>query len=90
MLFPLANSLVFNKVRAALGLDRCHMCASGAAPISRQTLEFFLSLNIPIMEVYGMSESSGMLSISIYNYVFMKINDIMLNTRFQDELSACL
>ncbi|MGH0184835.1 UNVERIFIED_CONTAM: hypothetical protein FKN15_017449 [Acipenser sinensis] len=55
----LANNLVFKKVRAALGLDRCTMCFTGAAPITKDTLEYFMSLNLPIYELYGMSESSG-------------------------------
>ena len=54
-----ANALVFRKVRRALGLDRCKMCLTAAAPIMRDTLDFFASLNIPIMEIYGMSETSG-------------------------------
>ena len=57
--YPLAKALVFKKVRAALGFDRCKIIISGAAPISRQTLDFFWSLDVPIMEGYGMSESSG-------------------------------
>lgn len=57
--FGLANRLVFKKVRLALGLDRCKICLSGAAPIMKETLDFFFGLNIPIFEVYGMSESSG-------------------------------
>jgi len=57
--FSLSDKLVFQKVAVALGLDRCDLFVSGAAPLNRQTMEFFLSLNIPIMEVYGMSESSG-------------------------------
>jgi long-chain-fatty-acid--CoA ligase ACSBG len=55
----LANQLVFNKVKDALGLDRTRYCATAAAPISKETLDFFLSLNIPIFEIYGMSESTG-------------------------------
>lgn len=57
--FGLANGLVFKKVRAILGLDRCKICFTGAAPITKDTLEYFMSLNIPLMEIYGMSESSG-------------------------------
>lgn len=57
--WTLANYLVFQSVRAALGLDRCVYFVSAAAPISKETLDFYLSLNIPIMEVYGMSECSG-------------------------------
>ncbi|NXG13837.1 ACBG2 ligase, partial [Grallaria varia] len=63
--FRLAKHLVYRKVRKALGLERCTKCYTGAAPISRETLEFFLSLNIPVMEMYGMSESSGPHTISI-------------------------
>ncbi|NWI63722.1 ACBG2 ligase, partial [Todus mexicanus] len=57
--FHLASLLVYKKVQKALGLDRCTMCLTGAAPIPKETLEFFLSLNIPVLEVYGMSESTG-------------------------------
>uniref|UniRef100_A0A674GJM2 Long-chain-fatty-acid--CoA ligase ACSBG2 n=1 Tax=Taeniopygia guttata TaxID=59729 RepID=A0A674GJM2_TAEGU len=57
--FRLAQQLVYRKVRKAIGLDRCTKCYTGAAPIARETLEFFLSLNIPVLELYGMSESSG-------------------------------
>lgn len=57
--YSMANSLVFKKVRAALGLDRCKVCFTGAAPITKDTLDYFMSLNIPILEIYGMSESSG-------------------------------
>ncbi|KAK3607857.1 hypothetical protein CHS0354_038285 [Potamilus streckersoni] len=61
----IANTLVFKKVHAALGLDRCKNCASGAAPITKDTLEFFASLDIPLLEVYGMSECTGPHTISI-------------------------
>jgi long-subunit acyl-CoA synthetase (AMP-forming) len=57
--FPIADRLVFSKVRARLGLDRARLCTSGAAPISRSTLEFFLSLGVRVVEVYGMSECTG-------------------------------
>ncbi|XP_035203967.1 long-chain-fatty-acid--CoA ligase ACSBG2 isoform X1 [Oxyura jamaicensis] len=63
--FRLARHLVYKKVRKAIGLDRCTKCYSGAAPITRETLEFFLSLNIPVYELYGMSESSGPHTVSL-------------------------
>nr|XP_055024176.1 long-chain-fatty-acid--CoA ligase ACSBG2 isoform X2 [Misgurnus anguillicaudatus] len=63
--YRLAKRLVFRKVRKALGLDRCKMCYTGAAPITKDTLEFFLSLDIPLFELYGMSESSGPHTISL-------------------------
>lgn len=58
-LHGLADRLVFSKVREKLGLDQCTLFISTAAPISMDTLEFFHSLNIPVTEVYGMSECTG-------------------------------
>ena len=58
-LYAVANALVFTKVRKQLGLDRARIAVTSAAPISRDTLEFFLSLGVPICEVYGMSECTG-------------------------------
>ena len=57
--YGLAEKLVFSKVREKLGLDRARICACSAAPITLDTLEFFLSLGIPILEIYGMSEVTG-------------------------------
>jgi long-subunit acyl-CoA synthetase (AMP-forming) len=65
LLLPLAKKLVHSKVRQRLGLDRAVICATSAAPISLDTLEFFLSLGIPIYEVYGMSECTGPATFSV-------------------------
>ncbi|XP_022262876.1 long-chain-fatty-acid--CoA ligase ACSBG2 isoform X11 [Canis lupus familiaris] len=59
MSYRVAKALVFSKVRNALGLDQCQIPISGAAPLNPETSEFFLSLDIPIGEMYGMSESTG-------------------------------
>lgn len=63
--YDLAHKLVFSKVREKLGFDRCRLFVSTAAPISMDTLEFFLSLGIPITEVYGMSECTGPATVSL-------------------------
>lgn len=57
--WTVANLLVFHKVRSALGFDRCKFCMTAAAPIMKDTLDFFMSLDLPLMEIYGMSESTG-------------------------------
>jgi len=64
-LHGLAGKLVFSKVREKLGFDRCKLFISTAAPISRDTLEFFHSLDVPITEVYGMSECTGPGTVSL-------------------------
>lgn len=63
----MAKALVFSKVRSSLGLDNCHAFFSGASPLSQDVSEFFLSLDIPIGEIYGMSECSGPHSVSNKN-----------------------
>lgn len=57
--YNLAKRLVFDKVKANLGLDKTHTIGVGAAPISKESLEYFLSLDIPLLECYGMSETGG-------------------------------
>ena len=57
--YPIAKKLVFSKVKENLGLDRARILGVGAAPVSRETFEYFLSLDIPLFECYGMSETSG-------------------------------
>jgi long-subunit acyl-CoA synthetase (AMP-forming) len=64
-LHGLAHKLVFSKVREKLGFDRCTLFISTAAPISLDTLEFFHSLDVPITEVYGMSECTGPGTVSV-------------------------
>ena len=57
--------LVFKKVRETLGLAKCKNTVVGAAPIHRETLEFFMGFDIPILEMYGMTESTGPQTISL-------------------------
>lgn len=56
--FKIANIMLKN-AKGELGFDRCRIFMSGAAPIMKETIEFFYGLHIPLMEVYGMSECSG-------------------------------
>jgi long-chain-fatty-acid--CoA ligase ACSBG len=57
--WTLAKVIFFKKVRQALGLDRCHFPMAGGAPMAQETLTYFMSVNIPVQEIYGMSETSG-------------------------------
>lgn len=61
------NNLIYKKVKQALGLSHCKIFLTGAAPISLSVLEYFASLNIPIYEIYGMSECSGPMTLSYKN-----------------------
>ena len=58
-----ADALVFSKVRARLG-GRLRLGISGAAPLSVDVLEFFHSLNMLVIEGYGLTETSSSLSVN--------------------------
>lgn len=57
--FTLADKIILSKVRAAMGMDQVNFAGSGAASIPAEVLEFFLGLGIPVLEVWGMSETTG-------------------------------
>jgi len=47
-----------------VGLDKTKVMYTGAAPIQRDTLLFWLSIGLPVYEIYGMSECTGPASIN--------------------------
>jgi long-chain acyl-CoA synthetase len=59
----LADRLVFSKVRERLG-GRLRLGVSGAAPLGLDVLEFFHSLNMLVIEGYGLTETSSSLSVN--------------------------
>ncbi|XP_060536801.1 very long-chain-fatty-acid--CoA ligase bubblegum isoform X3 [Cylas formicarius] len=63
--YSIASSLIFKKVKQALGLSRCTYFCSAAAPLATDIKKYFLSIDMPIMECFGMSEASGAHTIAI-------------------------
>lgn len=59
----IADRLVFSKVRARMG-GRIRFFASGGAALSRELGEFFQSIGVTVLEGYGMTESSPVISVN--------------------------
>ncbi len=59
VLFRIGDLLVFRPLQERLGLRRCRLPVSGAAPISADLIRWFWGIGIPILEGYGMTESAG-------------------------------
>ncbi len=55
----LASRLVHRRAKQAIGFDRVRYFACGAAPIPEETLHFLHGLDIPVRELWGMSETCG-------------------------------
>jgi long-chain acyl-CoA synthetase len=66
-LWFIADKLVFRKIRSRLGLERLKFFFSGGASLPRATAEFFCALRINIMEGYGLSETSPLVTVNPSN-----------------------
>ena len=54
--------LVFEPLKRRIGFDRTRLAVSGAAPASPELFGYFQALGIPLLEGYGMTESSGVIT----------------------------
>jgi long-chain acyl-CoA synthetase len=57
--FRLARVLALNNVRKLIGIHRARYLVTGAAPISPELVRWYLALGVPMLEVWGMTESCG-------------------------------
>ena len=56
------DALVLAKIRKAIGLDRCTYASSAASPLAVDVAEFFAAIGLPLVEVYGMTETSAVVT----------------------------
>lgn len=57
--YKLAKSVVLDKVKRTIGLSDVRQFCCASAPISNEIRNFFLSLDCPVVNAFGLSESQG-------------------------------
>jgi long-chain acyl-CoA synthetase len=62
--FDQAEQALFVNVRNLFG-GNIRQCVTGAAPIAKEILEFFYACGVPIMEGYGMTETSTSATVNV-------------------------
>ena len=57
--FHVARLLALNNVRKMIGIHRARFLVTGAAPISPDLVRWYLALGLPMLELWGMTETCG-------------------------------
>ena len=57
--YKMMDKLVFSKLKAKMGLDKCEHFIYGAAPLRKEVREFFASFGAYLNNIYGLSETAG-------------------------------
>lgn len=65
--FSFYNKLIFSKLKKAIGIENGILFPCAGAPISNAVCEFLLSVNIPIICGYGLTETTATVTCFPYN-----------------------
>ncbi len=90
--YSIANSLIYKKVRGRLG-GQIKYFISGGAPLSQKVNEFFAAIGLTILEGYGLTETSPILTCNIpgniqFGSVGMPIENVNIKIAEDGEILA--
>jgi long-chain acyl-CoA synthetase len=57
--FTIARWIALDNARKLIGIHRARFCVTGAAPISPELVKWYMALGVPMLEVWGMTETCG-------------------------------
>jgi long-chain acyl-CoA synthetase len=67
LLWPLLNKMVASKIQQKLG-GRLRIAVSGGAPLSPDIAKVFIGLGVPILQGYGLTETSPIISANTHRH----------------------
>jgi long-chain acyl-CoA synthetase len=67
--FHIGRRIALDNIRKMMGIHRSRILATGAAPISPDLIKWYLALGVPMLEVWGQTESSGAASAMTIDHI---------------------
>jgi long-chain acyl-CoA synthetase len=65
--YLISRLIICNSIKRNIGLNNCRTYYNTASNISKKTLDYFAEIDIPIYEMYGMTETCGVISVNYKN-----------------------
>ena len=73
--YKIANKLLFDKIKKALGMDKGAVFYTAGAPLKDDYRDFFSSIDILVRDMFASSET-GCVATANYPDIKMKVNKI--------------
>ena len=72
--YKIAEKLIFSKVKELLGIENANILPTAGAKLSDDIAQFFISIGVPILYGYGLTESTA--TVSCFEYTGYEIGTV--------------